>query len=108
MSTSNSLRTVARGEQAYRKHLKARREPAGDGDSTKGKGWTFSKLEYLSRTQLLEPEQDRKDGKMSEARWAGREQAKKQQEAIKVTAATASAVAKKEEKHLKVLSKYLN
>ena len=81
MSTSNSLRTVARGEQAYRKHLKARREPAGDGDSTKGKGWTFSKLEYLSRTQLLEPEQDRKDGKMSEARWAGREQDKKQQEA---------------------------
>ena len=34
------------------------------------------------------------------------EQAKKQQEAIKVTAATASAVAKKDEKHLKVFPKY--
>ena len=76
MSTSSSLRAVARGEQAYRKHLKARREQEGD---NKGKGWTFSKLEYLSRTQLLTEEQ--KDQTMSEARWAGREQDKRQQEA---------------------------
>ena len=64
--------------------MKARREPEGDADNTKGKGWTFSKLEYLSRTQLLSPEEDpkdQKDPKMSEARWAGREQDKKQQEA---------------------------
>ena len=94
MSTNNSLRALARGEHAYRKHLKARRDrdtssdvsclifdqwernfgiswpitglekdtesslyilDAGlpeNSDPCKTKGWTFSKLEYLSRTQV--------------------------------------------------------
>ena len=87
MSTTNSLRAVARGEQAYRKHLKARRDrnnQAGSGESENSgqKGWTFSKLEYLSRTQLVY-EDDNADQNMSEARWAGRDQDKKQQEARK-------------------------
>merc|ERR1711976_532541 len=76
-----SLRALARGEHAYRKHLKARRDRDTDAglpensDPCKTKGWTFSKLEYLSRTQLIV------DDNMSEARWAGRDQDKKQQEA---------------------------
>merc|ERR1712062_595581 len=74
-----SLRAVARGEQAYRKHLKARRDQS-DSDNSKGKGWTFSKLEYLSRTQLL-TEEEQKEPNMSEARWVGRDLDKKQQEA---------------------------
>ena len=55
MSTSSSLRTLARGEHAVRRHLRARR------DQSPVKGWTFSKLEYLSRTQLIsEQENDNK------------------------------------------------
>ena len=72
MSTSSSLRALARGDHAVRRHLRARR------DQSPVKGWTFSKLEYLSRSQLIPAEED-KD--MSEARWAGRETDKRQQEA---------------------------
>ena len=87
MSTTNSLRALARGEQAYRKHLKARRDQNsnsetsfGESDHSGKKGWTFSKLEYLSRTQLVY-EEDPADTNMSEARWTGREHDKRQQEA---------------------------
>ena len=75
MSTSSSLRALARGDHAVRRHLRARR------DQSPVKGWTFSKLEYLSRTQLIPGEEDREDKAMSEARWAGRDTDKKQQEA---------------------------
>ena len=83
MSTSTSLRALARGEQAYRKHLKARRDKRErgevDSDPSKNKGWTFSKLEYLSRTQIISDNQEASD--MSEARWVGRDQDRRQQEA---------------------------
>ena len=59
--------------------MKARRDQP-DSDNSKGKGWTFSKLEYLSRTQLL-TEEEQKEPTMSEARWVGRDLDKKQQEA---------------------------
>lgn len=87
MSTTASLRALARGEQAYRKHLKARRDQRsgacaggeGESDPSKNKGWTFSKLEYLSRTQIISDNQE--TGDMSEARWVGRDQERRQQEA---------------------------
>ena len=85
MSTTASLRALARGEQAYRKHLKARRDQRGgevDSDPSKNKGWTFSKLEYLSRTQIISDNQETPGtGDMSEARWVGRDQDRRQQEA---------------------------
>ena len=77
MSTSSSLRALARGDHAVRRHLRARR----DRDQSPVKGWTFSKLEYLSRTQLIPGEEDRSNKDMSEARWAGRDKDKRQQEA---------------------------
>jgi katanin p60 ATPase-containing subunit A1 len=89
MSTTNSLRALARGEQAYRKHLKARRDVNSNSESSFGeseptgkKGWTFSKLEYLSRTQLVF-EEESSEPSMSEARWTGRDHDKRQQEAKK-------------------------
>ena len=85
MSTTTSLRALARGEQAYRKHLKARRDQRDrgevDSDPSKNKGWTFSKLEYLSRTQIISDNQEAGSGDMSEARWVGRDQDRRQQEA---------------------------
>ena len=54
MSTPSSLRCVARGERAVRKHLKARRDQREGDTAGSSKGWTFSKLEYLSRTQLVD------------------------------------------------------
>ena len=63
MSTTNSLRALARGEQAYRKHLKARRDQNGNSEASFGdsdhsgkKGWTFSKLEYLNGAKTCQME----------------------------------------------------
>ena len=62
MSTPNSLRTAARGEQAVKRHLAGQQrdrscergpgESGGGGGGDKGRkgpAWTFGRLEYLSR-----------------------------------------------------------